>query len=181
MDHWEEWQKVYQYGTLVIWPPDEVRTIVNRQRLEYDPRSAAICEAHITLTPPLLKRLSVSDWGMLNEIASRFQPFVLKYGPLKSFLPYPCIWYDVQPMSKVRTIREAVLETGFFDLTHPRTADFIPHMTITEGQSGPDVNEKLLDDLQALSQPGEFTVSEITFIKPDENFSFNVQRRIPLG
>ncbi len=50
MDHWEEWQKVCQHGTMVIWPPAEVREIVSHQREKYDPVSASFCGAHITLT-----------------------------------------------------------------------------------------------------------------------------------
>ncbi len=61
MDHWEEWQKVYQYGTRVIWPPAEVREIVNHQREKYDPVSASFCGAHITLTQPLLNPLSDAE------------------------------------------------------------------------------------------------------------------------
>ena len=181
MDHWEEWQKVYQYGTLVIWPPDTVRDVVSRQREEFDPKSASICQAHITLTQPLLQPLDSSKSNELSRIASTFHPFEVRYGPLKSFLPYPCIWYNIHPVNEILEIREALHRTGFFDLSLPHTEGFIPHMTITEGLSGPEVNERLLEDLQARSRPGKFIFSEITLIKPDEEFSFNAQRKYALG
>ena len=105
MDHWEEWQKVYLHGTFVIWPPDDVREIINRQRYEYDPKSASICETHITLTQPLLKPLSKEDWNRIQEISSNIIPFEIQYGPLKSFLPYPCIWYEIQPVKIILDLR----------------------------------------------------------------------------
>jgi 2'-5' RNA ligase len=181
MDHWEEWQKVYQHGILVILPPDEVRGFVNQQREEYDPQSAAICDAHITLSQPLLQPLNESELINIKNIIKTFQPFEIHYGPLKSFLPYPCIWYEIQPTTRVLCIREALHKTGFFDLSQEHTDGFIPHMTVTEGLSGPDVNEELLTKLQERSPAGSFLCSQITLLRPDEDFSFQVHRHITLG
>ena len=181
MEHWEDWQKEYLNGILVIWPPGKVRKVVNRQRKMYDPKSAGISEAHITLTQPLLHPLSGDEWNDLVQAASQFPPFEIQYGPLKSFLPYPCIWYEIQPVDQVLEIREALHQTGFFNLDLPHTEGFIPHMTITEQLSGPEVNQQLVMELQSESRPGAFTFSEITLIAPDKNFSFNVQRKIFLG
>jgi 2'-5' RNA ligase len=181
MEHWEEWQKVYQFGTLVIWPADHVREIINNQRQEFDPKSAAICEAHITLTQPLIHPLDEHEWKEVQTTASQFLSFEIRYGPLKSFLPYPCIWYEVQPVERILEIREALHKTGFFDLSQPHTRGFIPHMTITEGLSGPAVDESLFAELQKQSHPGSFTCSQIAFIRPDEKFSFSVHEFINLG
>ena len=85
MDNWEDWQKNYQFGTLVIWPPDDVRDMVNQQRYIYDPRSANICETHITLTQPLIKPVTDSGQETIQNVASSFEPFNIRYGPLKSF------------------------------------------------------------------------------------------------
>ena len=68
MDYWEDWQKVYQHGIMVIWPPDEIRKIVNAQRRAFDPESAAVCETHITLTQPLLNPLNDSERKQIQEI-----------------------------------------------------------------------------------------------------------------
>jgi len=180
MDHWEEWQKVYQHGTLVIWPPDEVREIINFQREKHDPVSAAICEAHITLTQPLLKPLIGVEWEQVQEILKGFPAFEIQYGPIKSFLPYPCIWYDIQPGDKVLELRHALHQTGYFNLSLKHTDDFIPHMTITEGLSGSPVDEKLLTILQKQSSQGSFICQDAAFIMPDESFCFRVIKRLSL-
>jgi 2'-5' RNA ligase len=181
VEDWEDWQKVYQYGTLVIWPPDQVRKAVNRQRETYDPDSAAICEAHITLTQPLLDSLTESGLEIIQEVAGGFQAFEIHYGPLRSFLPYPCIWYEIQPAEKVLTMREALHQTGLFNLSLEHTEGFIPHMTITEGLSGPAVNERLLVELQEQSLVGSFLCSEAVWILPDKTFSFKIQKHFRMG
>jgi len=181
MDYWEDWQKVYQHGIMVIWPPDEIRKIVNAQRRAFDPESAAVCETHITLTQPLLNPLNDSERKQIQEIVRGFTAFDIQYGPVKSFLPYPCIWYEIQPVSKILDLREALHQTGFFNLSLRHTDGFIPHMTITEGLSGPAVDETLLGIIEAESKPGSFICQEITFIIPDEAFCFKVTDRLSLN
>ncbi|MFW9941044.1 MAG: 2'-5' RNA ligase family protein [Candidatus Thorarchaeota archaeon] len=180
MEKWDEWQKVYLHGTLVIWPPEEVREIVNHQRKVYDPKSAATCETHITLTQPLLNPLVEKDLDMIRKIVGRFKTFDINYGPLKSFLPYPCIWYEIQPVEKILAIREALHKTKIFNLSLKHTDDFIPHMTITEGLSGPEVNEALLEQLKLESYSGTFKCRDVTLIIPDEKFHFWVKERFLL-
>ena len=181
MEHWEDWQKVYRHGTVVIWPPDDVRNIVNAQRESNDPLSASICEAHISLTLPLIDLLSESQWNQVRKIVKEFPKFKIHYGPLKSFLPYPCIWYEIQPIDMLKEIRDALHQTGFFNLPIKRHKDFIPHMTITEGLSGSVVDEELLDILQKQSNPGTFVLQHVAYIVPDESFCFKVKSIIPLA
>lgn len=181
MEHWEDWQKGYQHGVLVIWPPKAVRRIVNRQRGTYDPDSAATCEAHITLTQPLTRPLNEMEWAKLQAITEDREPFEIQYGPLKSFLPYPCIWYEVQPTARILDLREALHQTGFFDLSRPHTEGFTPHLTITEGLSGPEVNRALLEKLQDESSAGSFMCQEICLIVPDIAFQFHPEKRLKLG
>nr|CAP47454.1 putative integron gene cassette protein [uncultured bacterium] len=180
MDRWEDWQKPYQFGTIVIWPPDEIREIVNTQRNVYDPVSQSYCEAHITFTQPLTKSLSDDEWEQILKLLKNYDCFELEYGPLNSFLPYPCIWYEIEPKVRVLDIRNALHQTGFFNLNLSHTKDFIPHMTITEGLSGPAVDEGLLELLQGESRSGSFLCTEIAYIFPNDQFCFNVMKTLPL-
>lgn len=181
METWEDWQQVYRQGTFVIWPPAEVREIVNRQRQEYDPVSAGYCQAHITLTQPLLEPLSEAGWQEIRQAAASFQPFEIRFGPLRSFLPYPCIWYEIQPVDRILALRKALHGTGLFNLSLAHSEGFIPHMTITEGLSGPEVNTALLQAIQEESGSGSFTCCDISYIAPDRDFRFRVLKGIPLG
>jgi 2'-5' RNA ligase len=181
MEHWKDWQKEYQFGTIVIWPPDEAREFVNKQRETYDPISQSFCETHITVTQPLIKNLLNDEWDQVQRVIKEFNAFEINYGPLNSFLPYPCIWYEIAPAEKLLDIRHALHKTGFFNLKLKHTEGFIPHMTITEGQSGPPVDESLLGQLQDESESGSFHCKELAFINHDEKFRFRVIRTLPLG
>jgi 2'-5' RNA ligase len=181
MIEWEDWQKPYLHGSIVIWPPDDVREAVNSQRNAYDPVSQSFCEAHISVTQPLLRTLESNEWKGLVSLIREFQAFRIDYGPVKSFLPYPCIWHEIRPKNRILELRQALHGTGCFNLGLSHTDDFIPHMTITEGASGPAVNEDLLRQIQASSTPGSFKCDELSYVRPDEQFSFSVHGRLTLG
>jgi 2'-5' RNA ligase len=181
METWEDWQKPYAHGTIVIWPPDEVRQIVDAQRQAYDPASQAICGTHITVTQPLCRQLDKGEWGEILSLLKDFPSFEIVYGPLKSFLPYPCIWYEVQPVENILELRNALHGTGCFNLEMRHPKNFIPHMTITEGLSGPEVNDALLIKLQEESGVGTFKCDALAFIVPDLQFHFQVHSYLPLG
>lgn len=181
MEIWEDWQKPYQYGTLVIWPPNEVREVVNYQRERYDPVSQSFCETHVTVTQPFARLLADKEWNEVHELLREFESFEIHFGPLNSFLPYPCIWYEIHPRAEVLEIRAALHKTGFFNLEMKHPKNFIPHMTITEGQSGPDVNENLLMQLQAESSEGSFLCENLAYIVPNEHFQFEVVKTLPLA
>ncbi len=77
-------------------------------------------------------------------------------------------------------MREALHETGHFNLAIKHPENFIPHMTITEGLSGATVDEELLDKLQGESGKGSFWCEELALIVPDEDFRLRVARVLPL-
>jgi hypothetical protein len=87
-DHWSEWQVGYRYGILLVVPPDPPWSEVNALRAEHDPKSHAICEAHISLTVPLPAPLTAARWGELESAAAGVRPFTVRYGPAVSFLRY---------------------------------------------------------------------------------------------
>jgi 2'-5' RNA ligase len=178
---WKNWQRRYLHGVFLILPPHEIRQWVNNQREQYDPASAAICEAHISVTQPLIKPISERDQNLIVDSVRSQGPFKIHVGPLKSFLPYPCIWYEIQPVESILRIRSALHGTGLFNLVDGYIEDFVPHMTITEGQSGPEVNLDLLEQLQPQSPSGSFICSGLSLMVPDRNFHFYSKGYLPLG
>jgi 2'-5' RNA ligase len=182
MENWEDWQKPYQYGILMIWPPDEVREIVNAQRAAYDPVSHAMCDAHVTVTQPLRRRLSCAEWDQLRALLRAHPVFEITYGPINSFLPYPCLWYEIQPRERVLALRHDLHATGYFNLDIPHPQNFMPHMTVTEQLSGtPIVDAALLAQVQSESRPGTFLCDSLAYIVPNADFHFKVVDKLPLG
>jgi 2'-5' RNA ligase len=181
MAAWEEWQRPYRFGTIVIRPPDEVRETVNSQRAEYDPVSQAYCQAHISVTQPLSRPLDGEEWRQVSELLLAHEPFEIRFGPVNSFLPYPCIWYEIHPAEKILAIRSDLHQTGFFNLAMKHPKDFIPHMTVTEGLSGPAVDQGLLERIGTESSKGSFLCEELAYIVPNEAFRFEVASTFPLS
>ena len=178
---WQPWQLPYKNGMLVIWPPDSERQYVNAFRAKHDPVSQEICEAHITVTQPFMSAPSGDTWGAISGVLAHCGVFEVHYGPVRSFLPSPVIWLEIQPSSTIVAMRNALHDTSAFDLTLPHTNDFIVHMTLTEGLSGNDVDEALLSRLSSEVKSGSFTCREIAYLRPDANFRFSVDRFVRLG
>ena len=68
-----------------------------------------------------------------------------------------------------------------FDLSLPHADDFVPHMTITEGFSGPTVDEALLDEVQGVADGGTFDCQGVVHVLPDEEFRFRVASEFRFG
>ena len=85
------------------------------------------------------------------------------------------------PSSTILALRNVLHDTGFFDLTLPHTDDFVVHMTLTEGRSGNEVDQTLLDRLKLEVNAESFACHKIAYVQPNDAFQFSVQRVIPLG
>ena len=181
MDAWLEWQRNYRHGTFVIWPPSDVRRRINPLRRRYDPESQRICEAHITLTQPLLRAPTPADWDALRAAVAPCSPFTMRYGPLDTFLPYPCIYLRIEPADRVLALRAAMHKTGLCDLSLPYSDGFVPHMSLTDGYPDAAATQALYDELSR-GEPliGDFDCRDVAYIVPDERFCFHVRRRLPL-
>ena len=178
--HVSRLRKNFRYGTLVIMPPAQVRSMVDQLHAEYDPASHAWYGAHITLTQPFVRQPREDDWARLAQVTARFDALRIEYGPLRSFLPYPCIWFEIRPKDRVLTLRRTLHDVGLFNLGLPHTDDFIPHMTITEGRSGPRVDEGLLATLRDRCVGGSFLCAGVAYYVPDARFHFTVERTLAL-
>lgn len=182
VNDWPEWQLKYLPGLFVIWPPNAVRQAVNGLRRSYDPQSQATIEAHITLTQPFLARPGDEEWTSLTQIVADFEPFEIKYGPVDTFFPNPVIYLAVEPRARLLALRQALHETGLFNLALPYTDDFVPHMTIAEGRSSDrEVDKLMLAEVRARAPSGTFLLDEIVYSAPDERFHFEINKRLMLG
>ena len=178
---WAEWQLNYLHGLFVIWPPDAVRKAVSELRRRYDPESQATIEAHITLTQPFLERPGDEEWDLLARIVAGHEPFEISYGPVNTFFPNPVIYLEIQPKETLLALRQALHDTGLFNLTLPYTDDFVPHMTIAEGRSDRTVNEVMLAEVRSQAPQGTFLMSEIVCVAPDDHFHFEIGKRLAMS
>ena len=179
MEHWAEWQKEYRHGIVLIWPPDEVRAPINALRARHDPVSFSYTEAHISLSPPLLRAPDASDWRAIDGAVAAVAPVMVEAGPVEAWLHQSVIYLAIRPVAALTTIRNALLATGLF--APPRHKEFVPHMTIMEGLSGTRATEAILAEMKRTVASGSFRLDRLAYLRPDRDFRFTPERYIPLS
>lgn len=177
----EGWEIPFRPGALVILPPDRVRYRIDRLRRKYDPAMAQRIPAHITVCQPFRFEPDHEAFRRVRGVLARFEPFTVSFGPLRTFLPYPCIWYEVQPVERLLELRRALHATGLFNTDLPRADDFIPHMSITDGSPDPEETLVLLKRLAPKVKAGRFPVKELVFMRPDWQMRFRTVALLSLG
>lgn len=178
----DEFRATYQYGTLLILPPPHEAAVVDELRERYDPASAAVAGAHITLTQPFVAEPGEDELASLGATIAGFEPFFIHWGPPATFLPYPCIYFDIRPADPIMRLRRALHELGLFNLALPFSGDdFIPHMSITDGSPDAKETERIFEELRDTAPSGVFPCSEVVYSRPDEQFRFSTARVFPLN
>ncbi len=177
----EGWEMPYLPGALIIVPPESTRGKVDRLRRKHDSASAERVTAHITVAQPFRDQPGDEELKMVKQVLAQFEPFRLEYGPLRNFLPHPCIWFDVRPADKVLAIRKALHATGLFNTDLPFTRGFVPHMSITDGAPDAEETGRLFEKLKSKVRGGRFAVSRLVYTRPDWQTKFQVVESLPLG
>lgn len=176
---WEGWQREYRFGAFYIFPPDGVIELIDALRNAHDPRSASICQAHVSLSEPVPRAFTSQDHLELEAILQTVDPFVVRYGPVRSFLPHPGVAYTISPEQPFRALRSAIHEAAAFGGVARRREGIAPHMTIAEFISL-DRTSELVDQLGATAPIGEFTCDRVEYAVPDAGFSFRRVLALPL-
>lgn len=179
-DHWDEWMLEYRYGAFYIFPPDGIIEPIDALRNRHDPKSASYCQAHISLSEPLSEPLNESSLDELRFALRQLQSFDVRYGPLRSFPPYPGVVYSIQPEDRFAELRSVVHATSIFDGASLRRKDIAPHMTIAEFITV-ERTGGLLRELQGRVPVGSFRCDSIEYAVPSQDFYFERVLRIPIG
>ncbi len=179
-ERWEEWMLEYRYGAFYIFPPDGVIEPIDTLRRKYDPKSAAYCQAHISLSEPLQEPLTEIQIQELQTALCATMPFDLHYGPLRSFPPYPGVVYSTQPEDKFQRLRAVIHATSLFVNSPLMRKDIAPHMTIAEFITV-ERTEMLLQKLQGKVPEGTFRCESIEYAVPNDSFYFERVLTIPIG
>lgn len=179
IEQWEAWQQAYRFGVLLIFPLQPLLAQVNALRSQYDPRSQAICDAHISLTGPLPEPINAAQWSELAAIAAELPAFSIRYGSLMNYLPHPGVCLAIEPQERVDHLRIALERAAIFAGAPPRQYPFSAHMTLAEFISA-EQTESLMDELAPVAPKGIFTCTNVAYAVPDETFHFTERKRLAL-
>lgn len=180
ISRWEEWQREYRFGVLLIFPPEPPAAEVNALRSKYDPKGQSICQAHISLTVPLPRPLNITHWSELLSIASGIKPFSIHYGPLTNYLPYPGVVLAIEPQDELDMLRATLETASVFEGAPARKYPFSAHMTIAEFISV-ERTKVLMDELQGLTPEGDFLCDGVSYAVPDGSFHFTERAKLELA
>ncbi len=177
---WEPWQEEYRFGALYLFPPPPVAEVVNALRWRHDPISAAICDAHVSLSEPLAGNLSEEQRHELTVALSREPSFELHYGSVTTLGAHPGVVLTLRPHEPVFALRHAIHATSIFEGRPTPRASRAPHLTIAEFISLDDSRE-LVASLTDVIEGGTFLCGLVVYAVPDEGFHFTPVETFALG
>lgn len=177
---WEPWYEEYRYGALYVFPPSTVRARVNALRERHDPRSQAICEAHVSLTVPLPQPLSPAQAAEVAGVLRTTPSFEITWGPVHQYPGIPGVVLKIGPVAHLQQLVSRLEACACFRGAAARRYPFSPHMTIAEFISL-EKSADLVSDLMGEELGGHFRCTEIVYAVPDAAFHFTERMSWPLG
>ena len=169
--NWEDWQQDYRLGLILIVPPPMVSTLIDSLRTEHDPRSAAICQTHISVSDPLDCEMTPSIHSEIRHALASIAPFRLEYGNPHASGDRPGVTCPVFPQAPVDRLKRALHSTSAFSRKAYKRRHIPAHMTIAEFLSNED-SLTLCTKLQKIVKGGTFLCDRLQFMVPDLNFRF---------
>jgi 2'-5' RNA ligase len=179
VEHWDAWQSAYRFGVILIFPPQPLRAQVNALRARHDPVSQATCDAHISLTVPLLREPGERDWEELAAAAAATAPLTIRYGAATTCLPHAGVVLAIEPQDELDRLTTALESCAAFAGAAPRAYPFWAHMTIAEFITV-ERSIALAAELEDVAPAGSFRCHAVSHAVPDADFHFEERRILPL-
>ena len=178
--NWEPWQEEYRHGAFYLFPPPEIALVVNELRRRYDPRSAAICDAHVSLSEPLAGSLLDEQLEELRAALSSTAPFPLTLSPLTQMGSHPGVVLGLSPEEPFFALRDLVHFTSIFAGRELSRAQRSPHMPVAEFISH-DEAQDLLAEVSPWDVGGSFPCDHLVYAVPNATFHFEPVLTLALG
>ena len=178
--NWEDWQRDYRLGLILIIPPPEVSQQIDPLREKHDPQSFAYCPTHISVSDPLRREMTPGLDGEIQDILTGIKPFTLFYDKPQASAKHAGVAYPITPQEPIDELGEALHASGAFDGEVYRRRLIPAHMTIAEFISIED-SLKLCDEIQDSAPSGSFLCESLELIVPDESFHFRRTNTFILG
>ena len=130
--NWEDWQRDYRFGLLLILLPGEVSEKIDRLRAKYDPRSHAICPPHISISDPLQYEMTSERRDELCRIIRSVRPFRLHFDKPHASTEHAGVAYPILPQQPIDNLK-CILHTASIFAGEIYQRRSIPaHITVAE-------------------------------------------------
>lgn len=177
---WLDWQRDYRFGVILIIPPHEVSAVIDPVRAQFDPRSAAVFSAHVSVSDPLQCELSPGLQREIRCVLGRIEPFVLHYGEPRAPLDRPGTSCPVFPQESIDLLKQALHSTAAFSREAYKRRNISAHLTIAEFLPAED-RVRSCAVIKSKIKPGSFRCDRLEYVVPDSNFHFNDRSTFFLG
>ena len=108
MSKWEDWQRDYRLGLILIMPPDEVSREIDPLRAQHDPRGHAICPTHISVSDPLRREMTPQIRDEICHILSSVKPFKLHFDTPHASKEHAGVEYPILPQEPIDVLKCAL-------------------------------------------------------------------------
>lgn len=178
--NWEDWQRDYRYGLILIMPPEHMAGRLDALRARHDPRSHAICPAHISLSDPLRREMTPRLAEEVQAILDQVKPFTLFYHRPRASDQRAGVACPISPQESIDELKGSLHAASVFDAKVHGRRNIPAHMTIAEFISIED-SRSLSEGLQATVPGGSFLCDRLEYIVPDGRFHFERAGTFHLG
>ena len=114
---WEDWQRDYRLGLILIMLPEEVSRQIDPLRAKYDPRSYAICPTHISVSDPLRCEMTPELKEEIRHILSSIKPFRLHFDKPHASSEHAGVAYPISPQEPIDDLKQALHTVAAFAAT----------------------------------------------------------------
>ena len=177
---WEPWQQDYRFGVILLMPPPHVAAPIDALRQAYDPKSHAICSAHISVSDPLRRQLNDDARKELQELLRAVEPFDVQYDRPTASARRPGVAYPVSPQERFDELKRVLHQSSVFEGFAYSRRDIPAHMTIAEFLTIED-SLRICADLMDRAPRGSFWCDRLEHVVPDATFRFQRRGTFLLG
>ncbi len=168
---WENWQREYRLGLILIIPPEKVLRQIEPLRMKYDPRSFRCYPAHISISDPLCEEVTPELQREIEVSLRGIDPFTLYYDKPSASKEHPGVVYPIRPQEPIDELKRVLHASSAFRGRAYCRRDILAHMTIAELLSIEE-SMKVCAELLDSAPTASFLCDRLELIVPNENFQF---------
>ena len=177
---WESWQRDYRFGVILVMPPPDVASSIDALRQAYDPKSHAICPAHISVSDPLPRELEHEDREQLQELLRAVEPFEVWYAAPIASTQRAGVTCPIAPQERFDELKRVIHHASVFGGRVYGRREIPTHMTVAEFVTI-DESLKIVADVVNTPLGGSFWCDRVEHMVPDQVFQFHQRGTFLLG
>ena len=177
---WEPWQRDYRFGVILVMPPPDIASSIDALRQAYDPKSHAICPAHVSVSDPLPRELEHDDREQLQKLLRAVAAFEVRYGAPIASTQRAGVTCPIAPQERFEELKRVIHLASVFGGRVYSRREIPAHMTVAEFVTV-DESLAIVADVAKTRLSGSFWCDRLEHMVPDQAFRFHQRGTFLLG